>query len=292
MRLIIITLLLLVVFLPGHLSAQATDRFFLPSECGADDYMAGRVIVKFRHDVTDRSENEIFLTEITRLKAESFFQKFPHSVVPDKKENEWGMPLVNLSGIYEICFNPESSVEFLVNRLMSTGLFEYAYPHYIDQPFYTPNDPNIGSQYYLTSIRAYQAWDICKSDTSRIVAITDTGIEFNHPDLSGAVKYNYDDPIDGVDNDNDGYTDNYNGWDLGSWDNNPQWGPTGHGIHVSGLAGASVDNGFGMAGVGFRSKLLPVKVDNSYGNLVATYEGIVYAADHGATGINCSWGST
>ncbi|HBG71039.1 MAG: hypothetical protein A2W93_02955 [Bacteroidetes bacterium GWF2_43_63] len=292
MRNFILAFLLIAVIYPGHLSAQEPDLFFLPSDCSTSDYMPGRVIVKFRPEVSDRSQNEMFLSELAFLKAESYFQKFPHSKVPSKKENEWGMPLVDLSGIYEICFKPETSIEYIINRLISSGIFEYVYPHYIDNLLYTPNDPNIGSQYYLTSIRAYQAWDICKSDTNRVVAITDTGIEFNHPDLVGAVKYNYDDPIDGIDNDNDGYLDNFKGWDMGSWDNNPQFGPTGHGIHVSGLAGATVDNGFGMAGVGFKSKLLPVKVDNSYGNLMATYEGIIYAADHGANVINCSWGST
>ena len=79
---------------------------------------------------------------------------------------------------------------------------------------------------------------------------------------------------------------------MGSWDNNPQYGPIGHGIHVSGIAGAVTDNNFGMAGVGFKSKILPIKVDNQYGNLVATFESIIYAADHGANVINCSWGST
>lgn len=292
MRIFILAFLFITIISPDHLLAQGSGRFWLPTDCNADDYMPGRVVVKFRSDVSDRSQNEVFLSELANLKAESFFQKFPHSIVPEKKENDWGMPLVDLSGIFEICFKPETSIEYLINRLINTGLFEYAYPHYIDHTLYVPNDPNIGNQYYLTNIRAYQAWDICKSDTSRVVAITDTGFEFNHPDLSGAVKYNYDDPIDGIDNDNDGYLDNFKGWDMGSMDNDPQYGSTGHGIHVSGLAGATVDNNFGMAGVGFKSKLLPIKVDNAYGNLVATYEGLVYAADHGATVINCSWGST
>lgn len=292
MRKFILVFIILALIPSLQVPAQNSGLFSFPAECSADDFMPGRVIVKFRDDVKDRAQNPTFISLLTELKAESYFQKFPHSMVPDKKENELGMPLIDLSGIYEICFNPETSLEYVINRLINSGLLEYAYPHYIEQLLYTPNDPNIGNQYYLTNIRAYQAWDICKSDTTRVVAITDTGIEFNHPDLSGAIKYNYDDPIDGIDNDNDGYLDNFRGWDLGSWDNNPQFGPAGHGIHVSGLAGATADNGFGMAGVGFRSKLLPIKVDNSNGNLVATYEGIVYAADHGANVINCSWGST
>ncbi|MGD9494329.1 MAG: S8 family peptidase [Bacteroidales bacterium] len=285
--------LLLFVFIPfNQIFAQDADKFRLPAGCSSNDYIPGHVIVKFSSDVSDRAGNRDFLALMQELNVVRFYQKFPHSKMPSEKVNEWGMPMVDISGIYELCFDSLTSVEFLINRLLSAGLFEYACPHYIEHQQYVPDDPNIGSQYYLTNIRAYQAWDICKSDTNRIVAITDTGYEFNHPDLSAAVKHNFDDPIDGVDNDNDGYTDNFSGWDMGSWDNNPQYAASGHGIHVSGLAGASADNGFGMAGVGFKSRLLPVKVDNANGNLVATYEGVVYAADHGATVINCSWGST
>ncbi|HPS84039.1 MAG TPA: hypothetical protein PLA88_06970, partial [Bacteroidales bacterium] len=181
MRKLILVFYILALIPSLQVSSQDSDLFTFPAECNADDYLPGRVIVKFHADVKDRAQNSIFVSLLTELKAESFFQKFPYSPVPEKKENELGLPLIDLSGIYEICFNPETSLEYFINRLIYSGLFEYVYPHYIEQVLYTPNDPNIGSQYYLTNIKAYQAWDICKSDTTRVVAITDTGIEFNHP---------------------------------------------------------------------------------------------------------------
>jgi hypothetical protein len=61
-------------------------------------------------------------------------------------------------------------------------------------------------------------------------------------------------------------------------------------VHVTGIAGASTDNGTGMAGVGFNSRILPLKISDADGRLVKAYEGIVYAADQGAEVINCSWG--
>jgi len=284
--------MLLLLFFCVNGFSQHEQVFHFPDGCTADDYMAGHVILKFRPEISSRINDESFVSFLQNLSADSVVQKFPNSPVPERPFNESGMPLVDLSAIYEICFSPDIPVDEVINRCNSLGLFEYVVPHYIDYELYIPNDPNIGNQYYLNRIKAFLAWDICKGDTNKVTAITDTGFEFNHPDLVNAVKYNYNDTIDGIDNDNDGYLDNFKGWDMGSMDNNPQYDLIGHGVHVSGIAGASADNGFGMAGVGFRCKLLPVKVDNAYGNLIATYEGIVYAADHGADVINCSWGST
>ncbi len=217
---------------------------------------------------------------------------FPLHKQPVEKYNQYGDELVDLSLIYVVAFSPDISLSLASHLYLTTGIFEYVEPYVIPELLYTPNDPLIGNQYYLNNIKAYDAWEIWKGDTNYVVGITDTGYDFNHPDLISAVKYNYNDPIDGIDNDNDGYTDNYRGWNLGENSNNPQYGALGHGIHVSGIAGATVDNTFGIAGVGFKTRILPVKIDNQMGALTMSYQGIVYAADHGAHIINCSWGST
>ena len=81
------------------------------------------------------------------------------------------------------------------------------------------------------------------------------------------IKINYADPIDGIDNDNDGYIDNYYGYDLADNNFSPQWNyyrnspnNIGHGVFVSGLAAAKTNNDTGGAGVGFKCKYLPVKI--------------------------------
>lgn len=217
---------------------------------------------------------------------------FPFHTPPSEKYDRWGNPLVDLSLIYRVEYQTNMLPENVCQLLMSTGMLEYAEFDVIPEILYTPNDPHIGNQYYLNTIKAYQAWDIWKGDSNYVAGIVDTGYDLLHPDLINALKYNWNDTIDGFDNDNDGYIDNFRGWNLGSNNNNPQAIAQGHGIHVSGIAGASVDNTFGMAGVGFKTKILPVKIDNQNGALIRSYEGIVYAADHGANTINCSWGST
>ena len=289
MKTIIVLFIAFCIFIP---QTWAQQKYVLPDGITENDYMQGKIIFKFlaheKDNFSDRNLQQVF----NQLNVNELIQKFPYSPIPTEKYNEYGSPLVDISLIYELSYKSDTEIDYAINMLLECGLFEYALPHIIPQLLYTPNDPNIGNQYYLNNIQAFAAWDIHQGDSNYVVGITDTGIEFAHPDLVDAVKYNYNDPIDGIDNDNDGYLDNFRGWDMGAFDNNPQYDQIGHGIHVSGIVGASVNNTFGMAGIGFKCKILPVKIDNSYGSLTATYESIIYAADHDADFINCSWGST
>ena len=175
---------------------------------------------------------------------------------------------------------------------MKTGLVEYAEPRYIPELLYEPNDPSTGSQYYLGKIQAYDAWDIAQGDTNTVIAIVDTGMDMDHGDLIYNIAYNTDDPLDGTDNDNDGFVDNFRGWDMGDNDNFPQNEMNEHGTLCAGLASADTDNGIGIAGPGFKCRLLPVKIQDSDSLLTRSYEGIVYAAEQGAQIISCSWGDT
>ena len=150
-------------------------------------------------------------------------------------------------------------------------------------------------QYQISQINAFSAWDIEKGDTNVVIGIVDDGCQWNHPDLAANVKINYADPINGIDDDHDGYIDNYRGWDLGNNDNDPNNdgpGALAHGTHVAGDADAVTDNAIAIASPGFNCKFLPVKVTDFSGVITVGYEGIVYAADHGCSVINCSWGAT
>ncbi len=209
------------------------------------------------------------------------------------RANKLGLAYADLSLIYEFSYAANVSVETVANKLLKSGILDFAEPHYVPRISYMPNDPmaTVSGQYHLNKIKAYTAWDITHGDTSIVIGITDSGTEPLHPDLVGNIKYNYNDPIDGLDNDGDSLIDNFSGWDVGMNDNNTTWQGDPHGVHVSGLASASTDNLIGVAGVGFDCKFLPVKIADATGALVGAYEGIVYAADHGCNIINCSWGS-
>jgi len=225
-------------------------------------------------------------------------QLFP----PDQRRLQKNFIDVDLSTIYEIRFGRPVNVMKLAQLLREQPGVIYAEPVYIRKIFYTPNDPNLALQQHLTLIKAREAWDLTKGDTSVVIAIIDTGVDWQHVDLRANIWRNHKEiPNNRIDDDRNGYVDDIRGWDFGGLtgtpDNDPREDAADHGTLVAGVASAVTDNGLGVAGVGFKCKIMPVKVSQhnvrtSDGSalIVHGYKGIVYAADNGAHVINCSWG--
>ena len=158
-------------------------------------------------------------TLLNKFGVQSIDRKFPLASRPRNLKNNFGENMVDLSGIYTIHYN-ENFNEFDVAKIFSlTGMFEYVEAQIVPELMYVPNDPKVSIQYHLDLIDVFEAWDIQKGDTNIVIGITDTGIDSDHPEVDGRIKHNYADPIDGIDNDNDGYIDNFSGWDTGADDN-------------------------------------------------------------------------
>lgn len=220
-------------------------------------------------------------------------KEFPNIKTPSKTVGKNGKNTVDLSNIYRITFI-DNSIDplFLAKKLAASNNFEYAEPLYKIELSYVPNDPmNQTDQYWLEKVKAFEAWDIHKGDTNTVIGISDTGIEVSHPDLINQIKYNYNDYLDGEDNDLDGYIDNFRGWNFAENNNIVNADVNQHGTYVAGIAGASNDNGIGVSGAGYNCKILPLKIMNSDGIIENAYQSIVYAAEHNCKVINCSWGS-
>jgi len=306
-------------------------HFVLPETMVEDvDYMKGHIIFAVKDQYRSKCSagyiNDAKLTQVINyLNVGTLGKIYPNHQPPAEKRNSLGQAYADLSLIYEINFkNTNVSLEKAINLMLSTGLFEYAEPRYqYKLEAFVPNDPSVGSQGYLTAIKAYVstglggAWDTSDpaigaagaGDTNVVVGIVDSGTDTNHPDLVNQFKHNYADPIGGGDQDSDGFTDNFTGYDLAGADYNNVVGDNdpnimgnnnNHGSHVSGCAGAQVNNSTGVCGTGRNCKILPVKcsADNDtrgsggVGYIITGYEGITYAADHGAKVINCSWGGS
>ncbi|MFW6020440.1 MAG: S8 family peptidase, partial [Bacteroidales bacterium] len=257
----------------------------------------GKIIVKLKkeyRDVLKNSGNNAWIKVWKDQLADlSYKKKFPQKPEIGEETNEEGQPLVDLSRIYEFTFEQNTNLEFARELLYRSGYFDYVefiYPPELLKGKIYPSDPQIADQYYLNNINAYRAWGIETGDSSLIIGLSDTGTDTDHPDLINKIAYNYNDTIDGIDNDNDGYVDNFRGWDLAEGNNNTNVNKLGHGVHISGLLGAEADNNEGIAGLAHNIPFLPVKIDDEYGKLTMSYESIVYAADQGCSVINCSWG--
>jgi len=167
---------------------------------------------------------------------------------------------------------------------------------------YTPDDPHIDQQWHLYHTGTLEAWDIVRSDTTRhsIIGIVDTGINYEHPDLTQNIWINeledlndngMLDPgdINYFDDDGNGFEDDVLGWDFADNDNDPFEDLT-HGSGVAGCASEVTDNDVMGAGIGFSARLMALKAISSQGQLIDGYQAIIYAADNGAKIVNCSWG--
>ncbi|MDI6689736.1 MAG: S8 family serine peptidase [Actinomycetota bacterium] len=199
---------------------------------------------------------------------------------------------------------PEGAdVEEIIEKYENDPRVEFAELNYLREAFVVkPNDPYYSedqnpygcSQWSLQITESNYGWDIEKGNGNIVIAVLDTGIDLIHTDLQDKIWVNSDEiPDNGLDDDKNGYVDDYNGWDFANNDNDPT-DDHGHGTHVAGIATAETDNYKGIAAMCWGAKTMPVKVLNKYGMGTDYYvaQGIIYAADNGAKVINMSLGGS
>jgi thermitase len=184
----------------------------------------------------------------------------------------------------------------------------YAEPNWIYQAnATTPNDPLLGSLWGLNNtgqavnghaagtvdddIDAPEAWD-SNQGSGTVVGVVDSGVAWDHPDLSPNIWSNPGEVADnGIDDDANGKIDDVRGWDFVNADNNP-WDYNDHGTHVAGTVAARGDNGIGVAGVAWKASIMPVRALNAAGSgsTAAIADAFTYAAENGAKVVNASLG--
>ena len=262
-------------------------------------YLSNTLVIKLKYIPSSDSYGNVSLSSSLQQTLDAFQITETKLLFPAKlKESN-----SSLSRIIIITYSSDVDPFYLSSKISGSFEIEWAEPKFVYELDYTPNDPSYSSQYALSKISAALAWDINKGDTSVVIGIVDTGVDWDHPDLAANIWTNWNEiPNNGIDDDNNGYIDDIRGWDFGGLsgtpDNNPMEDQPDHGTHVAGIASAVTDNGIGVASIGFKCKLMPVKTtrNDSRGSngpyVIYGYEGIVYAADNGAKVINCSWGGT
>lgn len=179
---------------------------------------------------------------------------------------------VNNAGIRKMTTNGDAQA--LIAKLKQNPNVAYAEPNYTVKALGTldrvVNDPDLAKQWAISKVGAAEAWDVTMGNSNTLLAIVDTGIDYNHPDLKGRVNKGYD----FINNDEDAMDDQ------------------GHGTHCAGIAAASANDGIGIAGLAPNVSLLAVKVLSAQGggSNESVASGIVYAADKGAHIISLSLG--
>jgi len=152
----------------------------------------------------------------------------------------------------------------------SNARVAYAEPDFVVQALGDPNDPWFADQWNMVRVQAPQAWGVT-TGSSITIAVLDTGVDLDHPDLANKIISNIN--LSSSTTVDDGY---------------------GHGTHVAGVAAAMTNNGIGVAGLGYSSTIMNIKVlgDDGVGYWSWIAQGIIWAADNGAKVINLSLGGS
>ncbi|MFI5252428.1 MAG: S8/S53 family peptidase [Bacteroidota bacterium] len=252
-------------------------------------------------------------TFLAKYSARSVDNLFP--------QQNFNVKTVDLSMFYVMTYNTPMDPFTVAKEISQRPEVLYAEPWFIYPvdgiSSCTPNDSLRNLQWALTKIMADSAYCMASGDSTISIGIVDTGVQWDHPDLADNIYINpgetgldahgNDKRFNGIDDDGDGYIDDWHGWDFGGadynnpvGDNNPT--PTndgaGHGTHVAGIASARTNNHIGVAGVANNCRVIAIKTgsDNDTRGpggtpyIVFGFEGIMYAAQRGAVAINCSWG--
>jgi len=216
----------------------------------------------------------------------------------------------DLSGWQQIELSaPASRIKSIVSALKSFDGVSEAEPVYerkisITGPLVSDlDDPKMDDQWHLEAAKVKEAWAYLESkglpgggDDSIVVAVIDTGVDYNHPDLKANMWVNTQEiPGNNVDDDNNGFVDDIHGAAVVSESYSHSGDPDddhGHGTHVAGIIASTGANGIGGVGVAYNSKIMAIKAAQYSGVLTTAdiAEGIYYAVDNGADVINMSFG--
>lgn len=221
-----------------------------------------------------------------------------------------------LSRIIVVTFSSEQQAVNFLSNAADDPLIEYIQKGNVYKIDYTPNDSLLSEQWALNKIQAFDAWNITLGADTVLIGIIDTGIDFEHLDLrsqiyfnpgeSGTDNFGKDKRTNNIDDDGNGFIDDFMGWDFTDrvgfpfdstggdyldWDNNPK-DEQGHGTYIAGIAGASINNLHGIAGTAPGTRLINIRAfdPNGYGEEDDVAAAILYAVQMGAKIINMSFG--
>ncbi|OGC13728.1 hypothetical protein A2246_06700 [candidate division WOR-1 bacterium RIFOXYA2_FULL_37_7] len=259
--------------------ALDTEKYFDKNIGKYVDVVRGEILVKFK--------NAVSINSINTFNKQNNLKLVKTLVTHDK---------VHVLSVLDE--TKKVSVAELIETYKDNPSVEYVEPNFVMHALATtPNDFYYPIQWGLPLIAANVGWDISKGSAEAIIAVVDTGVELSHEDLSDKIWHN---PIESAgtnssnnkDDDGNGFVDDWQGWDFVQNDNNPS-DLNGHGSHVSGIAASKTNNGKGVAGVSWNSRIMAVRVLNKFGDASAgkLSEGISYAVDNGAKVINLSLGA-
>ncbi|MEE2907733.1 MAG: S8 family peptidase [Planctomycetota bacterium] len=235
----------------------------------AHEYKPHSIMLRFRESasVQDRAD---LLAEVGGTVKQSY------QLVPDLKE-----------------VDIEVTVAEALDRIgHRSDLLQYVEPNFIFRAFAIPNDPLYSDLCGMEAVNAPAAWDNHTGDQSFVIAIIDTGIDYNHQDIAGNMWTNTGEIAgNGQDDDGNGYVDDYYGYDFSDNEGDPMDNNS-HGTHCGGTVGGVGNNGVGVAGVNWQCSLAGVQFLSSGGSgtTADAVSAVQYCTIMGFKVSNNSWG--
>ncbi|HEY3488540.1 MAG TPA: putative Ig domain-containing protein [Candidatus Deferrimicrobiaceae bacterium] len=224
-------------------------------------YVDGELLVKFRADASDDHRRKLHARQGATL-----LQEFPSQ------------------RLHHVRSRKGQTVDDAIRAYEADPSVESAQPNYIYKANAIPNDTYIYQQWGMSTIHAPEAWDYSTGSDNVVIAVIDSGVDYNHPDLAANILRNPDGSVVG-----------YNSVNM--YDSGNPMDDYGHGTHVAGIIGAAGNNGKGVAGVAWNVKILPVKFLDSAGNGTSAraincvnYVTNMKAAGVNIVAVNASWG--
>ena len=202
----------------------------------------------------------------------------------------------DLGGIYKIQLDCESrqSLEEALTEYRNDPNVEYAELNFIVSANSIPSDPLYPGQWTLDKISAQEAWNICTGSSQIVVAVLDTGVDYNHRDLRENMWVNEAEfnGIEGVDDDENGYIDDIHGYNF-IYNNGDPIDDYGHGTYCSGIIAAKGNNDLDITGICWNTKIMALKFMGVFGegSTSDAVLAIYYAVENGADVISNSWSS-
>ncbi|MDX3523375.1 peptidase S8 [Streptomyces scabiei] len=243
-------------------------------------------------DPLDRAFRDIGVRSVTRLHPPPLATRAGILSVAEQTD---------LSASYRVRFDPAQSVSQAVQRLSGVGEVVFAEPNrWREQAAVIPNDPLFAQQWGLKKINCPRAWERSRGSAAITVAVIDTGVDLDHPELAPLLRPGKDFvDLGPAPQAEDGWV--FEG-DFQGVDDIPQ-DEVGHGTHVAGTIACRSDNREGVSGVTWECRLMPVRVlarirrladgvVSGVGSAADIAAGIRWAADHGARVLNLSLGGT